>query len=121
MPIFSKKMAPKSEKESSGPADLAVALQASRQAKKTMTPAAPADHEQHYASIADAILQKKQDAKMMAEGGMVEDDDMADDDMDSEDMAKENYEDQDIKAVDAADEGGDMISSIRSRMKSKRS
>lgn len=52
------------------PKDLAVALGAQRAARKSAAPAVQSDSDEHYGSIADAILKKKR----MAEGGMVGDD-----------------------------------------------
>lgn len=100
------------------------------------------DHEEHYASIADAILKKKHAANMMADGGMVDDEGEADlqansnEDLNLEDQLsfdaarKKTYYDLDQldeqpedsnehgDAIDSDDH--DMISSIRKKMKMKR-
>lgn len=97
------------------------------------------DTEDHYSSIADAILAKKRKAKMMAEGGMVDiehnaQEDNADAAVGYEEAAmKENYDDDfsdmdqpmdsNEDGDDLSDEdkyGGDLVSSIRKKMKSKR-
>lgn len=99
--------------------------------------------EDHYSSIADAILAKKRKAKKMAEGGQVDLSENATEDRNNEDQmsyeaaGKENYsESSGLSALsspmDSAQQGdsreedseneedADMVSSIRKRMKSRR-
>lgn len=87
--------------------DLGVAYAIKRRAKKMpmksdMLPMPMPEHEEHYESIADAILAKKHKAKMMAEGGEVDSRDatLVDEAMDDEGMFDELNED----AVDDASE-----------------
>lgn len=95
-------------------------------------------HEDHYASIADAILKKKHDAAMPQESGEVDLEENAmehqPDDLEHQNLdadLKEDYaEDEMLSAVDPIDsnEPGDdvdsddydMVSSIRKKMKSKK-
>ena len=91
--------------------------------------------EDHYDSIADAILAKKRKAKMMADGGQVSLEDNSREDLNNEDDMsfeaglKEQYDDSQISAqpsdsnehghVLADEDSHDMVDSIRKKMKLK--
>lgn len=122
MPVI-KKMS----KEASSPApkadSLSIAYNTQRIARKKMAHGGPvtADHEEHYSSIADAILKKKK----MANGGMVEPDnketpaDSSPYDEDNEDAIMKELYDEDLgpQPEDSNEDGDDMISQIRKKMK----
>lgn len=97
------------------------------------------DEDEHYDSIASAVMAKKRRAKMMAEGGMVDLDENAMeepnnlDDMNYEALKKENYaEEHGLSAMGSPEDSNehghelsdedmhDMVDSIRRKLKAKR-
>lgn len=123
MPVI-KKMSKEASSPASKADSLSVAYNTQRIARKKMGPSAPvtADHEEHYSSIADAILKKKK----MADGGMVEPDDneetpasLSPYDDDNEDAILKELYDEDLgpQPEDSDEDGDDMISQIRKKMK----
>ncbi len=108
------------------PKNLSVALGAQRAARKPMSAATPmahqSDSDEHYGSIADAILKKKR----MAEGGMVGDDSeetpasLSPFDDDNADAVKKELYDTD-QLSDASDDEDGMSIADKLRKRAKKS
>lgn len=95
-----------------------------------------ADADEHYSSIADAILAKKKKAKMMADGGMVDIEENGEeegsspyDDMNADAAMKELYDDEQLRAQpedsnekgdDISSDSHDMVDAIRKKYRAKK-
>jgi hypothetical protein len=107
--------------------DLAIAYSVQRKNRASGRPVGSSlrsdDSEEHYSSIADAILAKKRKASAMADGGMVDLDENAMEGPDAMDelnvLGKENYSEDSMLDEPKPMDRKDIVGSIRRRMKSK--